>query len=226
MKPLIHVLEDDESVRKSLVRLLCAAGFETRAYISAGDFLLNPLPTQHGCILLDLNMPGPSGLDLQSALQRADYQLPIIFLTAHADISAVIRAMKAGAVDFLLKPVESEVLLEAIERALTRDLVQRNERLEENALLARFATLSPREKEVFKRIVAGKLNKQIADDLGIAERTVKAQRADVLTKLQATCVADLGRFAEQLARFEKPKAEQTYTKVKLATLNGGDAAAP
>ena len=225
MKPLVHVLEDDESVRKSLVRLLGAAGFETRAYVSAGDFLLNPLPTQHGCILLDLNMPGPSGLDLQSSLQRADIQLPIIFLTAHADVSAVIRAMKAGAVDFLLKPVESEVLLEAIGRALHRDLEQRNERLEESALLARFATLSPREKEVFNRIVAGKLNKQIADDLGIAERTVKAQRADVLTKLQATCVADLGRFAEQLARLETAKADSDYTKVKRAARNGEDLAA-
>jgi FixJ family two-component response regulator len=226
MKPLIHVLEDDESVRKSLVRLLCAAGYETRAYISAGDFLLNPLPTQHGCILLDLNMPGPSGLDLQSSLQRADFQLPIIFLTAHADLSAVIRAMKAGAVDFLLKPVESAVLLEATGRALSRDLEERRLRLEESALLARFATLSPREREVFKRIVSGKLNKQIADDLGIAERTVKAQRADVLTKLQATCVADLGRFAEQLARCEKIKVVPDYTKVQHSTHNGGDLAAP
>lgn len=225
MKPLIHVLEDDESVRKSLVRLLCAAGFEARAYISAGDFLLNPLPTQHGCILLDLNMPGPSGLDLQSALGRADFQLPIIFLTAHADVSAVIRAMKAGAVDFLLKPVEGEVLLEAIGRALSRDLEQRNLRLEEAALLARFATLSPREQEVFKRIVAGKLNKQIADDLGIAERTVKAQRADLLTKLQANCVADLGRFAEQLARFDKSRVEPSYAAAKLGSLSK-DAAAP
>lgn len=225
MKALIHILEDDESVRKSLVRLLCAAGFETRSYISAGDFLLDPLPTQHGCMLLDLNMPGPSGLDLQSSLQRSGFLLPIIFLTAHADISSVIRAMKAGAIDFLLKPVESEVLLEAIGRALSRDLEQRNLRLEEEALLARFATLSPREQEVFRRIVAGKLNKQIADDLGIAERTVKAQRADVLTKLQANCIADLGRIAEQLARFDKSKAEPSYAALKLGSL-GRDAAAP
>jgi FixJ family two-component response regulator len=203
IKPVIHIIEDDESLRRSLVRLLGASGFETRSHESAGSFLLHSLPTQHGCLLLDLNMPGPSGLDLQAALRARDFQMPIIFMTAHADITAGIRAMKNGAIDFLLKPVETEVLLEAIRRALKHDVEQRTLRGEMDALLERFSTLSPREHDVFRRIVAGKLNKQIADELGIAERTVKAHRADVFVKLQASCVADLGRFAEQLSRLDK-----------------------
>ena len=196
--PLIHVVDDDESLRTALLRLLSAAGFEACGYASTGDFLLHPLPDRPGCLLLDVRMPGPSGLDLQAALQRQGITLPVIFLTGHADVASSVRAMKAGAVDFLTKPVERDTLLDALQRALERDALQRAARDEADRLRARFASLTPREREVFDRIVAGRLNKQIADELGIAERTVKLQRAQVMAKLGAGSAAELGRLAERL----------------------------
>jgi FixJ family two-component response regulator len=198
--PLIHVVDDDESMRTALLRLLNAAGFEARGYASAGDFLLHPLPERPGCVLLDMRMPGPSGLDLQTALQRQGIALPVVFLTGHADVASSVRAMKAGAVDFLTKPVERHSLLDAIQRALTRDASERASREDADRLRARFASLTPRERDVFDCIVAGKLNKQIADELEIAERTVKLQRAHVMEKLGAASAAELGRLAEQLKR--------------------------
>ncbi len=196
--PLIHVVDDDDSLRTALLRLLGAAGFEARGYASTGDFLLNRGPDRHGCLLLDIRLPGVSGLDLQEALQGQGVALPVIFMTGHADVASSVRAMKAGAVDFLAKPVERKVLLDAIAHALARDAAQRAARAEADRLRARFALLTPREREVFDGIVAGRLNKQIADDLGIAERTVKAQRAQVLAKLGADSAAELGRLAERL----------------------------
>jgi len=197
-RPLIHVVDDDESLRKALLRLLDLAGFEARGYSSTGDFLLNPPPDRPGCLLLDIHMPGPSGLDLQEALRSRGITLPIVFLTGHADVASSVRAMKAGAVDFLMKPVERHTLLDALERALKRDALQRSAREEGDRLRALFASLTPREREVFDHIVAGKLNKQIADELGVAERTVKLQRAQVMAKLGAGSVAELGRLAERL----------------------------
>jgi FixJ family two-component response regulator len=196
--PLIHVVDDDDSLRKALLRLLDAAGFEARGYASTGDFLLSPPPDRPGCLLLDVRMPGPSGLDLQAVLQSRGITLPVVFLTAHADVGSSVRAMKAGAVDFLMKPVERDTLLEALRRALESDALQRVARGEEDRLRALFVSLTPREREVFDHIVAGKLNKQIADDLGIAERTVKLQRAQVMAKLGAGSAAELGRLAERL----------------------------
>lgn len=196
--PLIHVVDDDESQRTALLRLLGAAGFEARAYASTGEFLLHALPDRHGCVLLDVRMPGPSGLDLQEALLRQGVELPVVFLTGHANVSSAVRAMKAGAVDFLSKPVERETLFEAIRRALARDEVRRASRDEASQLRERFASLTPREREVLDLIVAGRLNKQIADELGIAERTVKAERAQVMTKLGANSPAELGVMAERL----------------------------
>jgi FixJ family two-component response regulator len=187
-------------MRTALLRLLNAAGFEARGYASAGDFLLHPLPERPGCVLLDMRMPGPSGLDLQTALQRQGIALPVVFLTGHADVASSVRAMKAGAVDFLTKPVERHSLLDAIQRALTRDASERASREDADRLRARFASLTPRERDVFDCIVAGKLNKQIADELEIAERTVKLQRAHVMEKLGAASAAELGRLAEQLKR--------------------------
>ena len=142
-------------------------------------------------------MPGPSGLELQDALGRHGVRLPVIFLTGHGDLAAGVRAMKAGAVDFLTKPVERETLLDAIEHALKRDATAR-ERSGREQLRARFAQLTPREREVFARVVAGLLNKQIADRLGVGERTVKAQRAQVMAKLDAANAAELGRIAAAL----------------------------
>jgi FixJ family two-component response regulator len=197
-KPLIHVVDDDESLRTAVLRLLSAAGFEACGYASTGDFLLHPLPDRPGCLLLDVRMPGPSGLDLQAALKQQGIMLPVIFLTGHADVSSSVRAMKAGAVDFLTKPVKRDILLDALRRALELDVLLRAARDEADRLRAHFASLTPREREVFDLIIAGRLNKQIAEVLGIAERTVKLQRAQVMTKLGAGSAAELGRLAEKL----------------------------
>jgi FixJ family two-component response regulator len=202
--PLVHVVDDDESLRTALLRLLGAAGFEARGYASTGDFLLNRGPDRHGCILLDMRMPGPSGLELHAALEQQGIALPVVFLTGHADVTSSVRAMKAGAVDFLAKPVERDTLLDAIRRALAKDAIARADSDEADGLRARFAALTAREREVFDAIVAGKLNKQIAVDLGIAERTVKAQRAQLMVKLGANSAAELGRLAERLAQLPRP----------------------
>jgi FixJ family two-component response regulator len=195
---VIHVVDDDESLRTALQRLLTAAGYRVRTYASAGDFLLEPPVDAPGCLLLDLHMPGPSGLDLQEALKRHGVRLPVIFLTGHGDLPTGVRAMKAGAVDFLTKPVERETLFAAVAQAVEVDAVQRAARSTHSELLGRYAQLTAREREVLDLIVAGKLNKQIAGDLGIAERTVKAQRAQVMVKLGATNAAELGSIAAQL----------------------------
>ena len=200
LPPLIHVVDDDESLRTALLRLLGAAGFEARGYASTGDFLLQPPPDRPGCVLLDVRMPGPSGLDLQAALRRQGNPLPMVFLTGYADVAASVQAMKAGAVDFLTKPIARETLFEALQRALVRDAAQRAARAEAERLRAAFATLTPRERAVFDGIVAGQLNKQVADALGIAERTVKLQRAQLMAKLGVGSAAELGRLAERLQR--------------------------
>jgi FixJ family two-component response regulator len=195
--PVIHVVDDDESFRTAIVRLLKAAGFEVRDYPSAGDFLLAK-PASPGCVVLDIRLPGPSGLDLQDAFRDNELALPIIFLTGHGDIPMSVRAMKAGAVDFLTKPVQKEALLNAIRNALARDADKRQERERTAMLRARLDALTPRERAVFDGVVAGKLNKQIATALGIAERTVKAHRAQVMEKLGANSLAELVHIAEQL----------------------------
>ncbi|MFA6956556.1 MAG: response regulator [Thermoanaerobaculia bacterium] len=197
---VVHVVDDDVSQRTALLRLLGAAGFETRGYASAGEFLLHPVPDNHGCVLLDVRMPGPSGLDLQDALRRQGVTIPVIFLTGHANVDSAVRALKAGAVDFLSKPVDRDELFEAIRRALELDARRRAEIDEAAELRARFATLTPRERDVLDRIVAGKLNKQIADDLGVAERTVKAERAQVMQKIGASSPAELGALAERVRK--------------------------
>ena len=196
--PLIHVVDDDDSLRTAMLRLLDAAGFEAHGYASTGEFLLQPVPDRPGCLLLDVRMPGPSGLDLQAALLAQRIALPVVFLTGHADVPSSVRAMKAGAVDFLEKPVSRDTLLGALRRALERDASQRAARDDTARLRALFATLTPREREVFDRVVSGRLNKQIADELHTSERTVKAQRALLMTKLGADSAAALGALAEQL----------------------------
>lgn len=196
--PLIRVVDDDESLRAALLRLLDAAGYEAQGYASTGDFLLHSPRERPGCLLLDLRLPGPSGLDLQASLPDNGFSLPVVFMTGHPEVAASVRAMKAGAVDFLEKPVERKTLLDALQRALARDASQRQARAEAEHLRARFAALSPREHEVLARVVAGKLNKQIADELGVSERTVKSQRAQLMDKLGAGSSAELGALAERL----------------------------
>lgn len=196
---IVHVVDDDDSVRAGIVRLLEAAGYAALAYGSAGEFLLER--SDHdapGCILLDVRMPGPSGLDLQEALARLEVQVPIVFLTGHGDIPMSVRAMKGGAVDFLTKPVSRDTLLGAVRSALARDAAARAVRARLSELRARYETLTPREREVFAGVVAGKLNKQIAFELGTAERTIKAHRAQVMGKMQVASVAELVHVADQL----------------------------
>jgi FixJ family two-component response regulator len=198
-KPIVHVVDDDDSLRKAVTRLLHAAGYDVRAYASAGDFALaGREKNKRGCVLLDVRMPGPSGLELQEALAREDEPLPVIFLTAHGDVPSSVRAMKAGAVDFLTKPIKRDVLLNAVRVALARDMCLHTSREQLRDLRARFARLTPREKEVFDLVVAGRLNKQIAVELGMAERTVKAHRGQVMTKMQVTSVAELVHLADKM----------------------------
>ncbi len=194
----VHVVDDDDSLRLAVSRLLRAAGYEVLAYASSGEFLLSHQPGLRGCLLLDVRMPGPNGMDLHDALQRQGSSLPVIFLTGHGDIPMSVRAMKAGAVDFLIKPVKRENLLRAVKSALARE----SEAFANSELLQacrrNFATLTEREREVFVRVAEGHLNKNIAADLGTAERTVKAHRAQVMRKMQAASIADLVRAADLL----------------------------
>lgn len=199
--PLIHVVDDDDDQRNALLRLLGAAGYDARGHASVGDFLLHELhelPDRPGCLVLDLRMPGQSGLDLQAVLNERERSLPIVFLSGNADVASSVRAMKAGAIDFLTKPVESAVLLKAIETALASEAAQRKVRDEALRVGALLSSLSTRERAVLDLIIAGSLNKQIADTLGIAERTVKLHRANLMSKLNVRSPAQLGQLAEQL----------------------------
>jgi FixJ family two-component response regulator len=195
---IIHVVDDDEALRTALLRLLRAGGYDAVGYSSAGDFLLHRPPDRPGCLVLDVRMPGPSGLQLQTALREQGTELPVVFMTGHSDVASCVSAMRAGALDYLEKPVDPQVLLEVVARALLRDQQARLLRREREQLLASFKSLSDRERQVFDLVVAGKLNKQIADLLHVAERTVKAQRAVLMAKLGADSVAALGRLAERL----------------------------
>jgi FixJ family two-component response regulator len=197
--PVIHVIDDDGSMRIAVARLLEAQGYEVRTYASAGDFLLKPPEPGPGCIVLDLKMPGPSGLDLQDALQRRPHSLPIVFLTGRGDIASSVRAMKSGAVDFLTKPVEPNVLVHAVETALRRDQSVRTDWESVGKAQARYERLTARERTVFHGVVAGKLNKQIAAELGIAERTVKMHRGQVMMKMEAGSLLQLAHVSDLLA---------------------------
>lgn len=198
-KPIVHLVDDDDSLRKAVTRLLRAAGYDVRAYASAGEFALASRENnKRGCVLLDVRMPGPSGLDLQEALAREEEPLPVIFLTGYGDVPTTVRAMKAGAVDFLTKPIKRDVLLNAVRTALARDLRLHTSHEQRRDLRMRFTKLTPRERNVFELVVAGRLNKQIAAELGMAERTVKAHRAQVMAKMQATSLAELVHLADKM----------------------------
>ena len=196
--PVIHIVDDDASFRGSMSRLLRASGYQTELYES-GDALLQKLPiVESGCILLDLRMSGLQGFELQERLAKSGNILPIIFLTGHGDIEAGVRAMKAGAEDFLTKPVSREALFECVERALARNVQQRQQQDRMNAMRRLVAKLTPREAEVFALVVRGKLNKQIAHELGTTVRTIKAHRQAAMEKLHVASVAEAVSIAERL----------------------------
>jgi len=193
MSGLVHVVDDDASFRTAIERRLRHAGYQVDSHASA-QHLLDCLPGSSetpGCILLDMQMPGLNGLELQNRLVELGTILPVVFVTGHSDIPTTVRAIKAGAEDFLTKPISSEVMIAAIERALARCDLARRQQIELDAFRALVATLTPRERQVFELIVRGKINKQIANELGTTERTVKAHRHEVMEKLQAHSLAEL-----------------------------------
>jgi FixJ family two-component response regulator len=196
--PVLHVVDDDASFRTAIGRLLRASGYEVVLYQSGDEFLESPRNKEPGCILLDIRMAGLSGLELQDRLRKLDSILPIVFLTGHGDIPTSVRAIKAGAEDLLSKPVEKKVLIEAIERALARYRERRAEHDRLDALRSLVLALTPRETEVFGLMVRGKLNKQIAHELGTSERTIKAHRHSIMQKLQVQSVAEAVSIAERL----------------------------
>jgi FixJ family two-component response regulator len=193
----VFVVDDDPSVLRALTRLLHAAGYRVSAFRSPQEFLAAHDPAVPGCAVLDLAMPGLNGLDLQQALAASGCHRPVIFVTGRGDVPSSVQAMKAGAVDFLTKPVSEEDLLAAVRRALDRDRVMREARAELAVIAERINTLTPREREVLGYVVAGRLNKQIAAELGTVEKTIKVHRSRVMGKMCVRSVADLVRLAER-----------------------------
>jgi len=194
-RPVVFVVDDDASVRKSLARLVTIAGYEVEAFASVGDFLARPPHEGAACLLLDVRMPGRTGPDLQEALRTMGRRLSIIFMTGHGDVRVSVKAMKDGAVDFLTKPLDERVLLTAIQQAVARTLAEQTEQGHVAEVQSRIATLTPREVEVFALVATGMLNKQIGSELGIAEKTVKVHRARVMDKMRAGSLAHLVRLA-------------------------------
>jgi FixJ family two-component response regulator len=195
---IIFVVDDDASVRRSMERLVRPLGFAIQTFASAKEFLDSARVDRPGCLVLDVHMPGLSGLDLQRELAQNGIEIPIVFLTGHGDIPMTVRAMKAGAVEFLTKPVKPRDLVTAIRGAIERDRVSHQARREGAALRERYERLTPREREVLPLVVAGLLNKQIAGELATSERTVKFHRAHIMQKMEAESLADLVRIAERL----------------------------
>jgi len=199
--PIVHVVDDDASFLTAISRLLRANGFSVKTYSSAHKFLAHRDADVPGCVLADLQMPEMSGLDLQAALAQTSNPLPILFLTGHGDIPSSVQAMRDGAEDFLEKRAPKEKLLDAVNRALARDSREREARGRQRELRALFDTLTDREREVLAHVVQGRLNKQIAWDLGIHERTVKLHRTAITTKLNVQSVAELTHFTQEAGLF-------------------------
>jgi FixJ family two-component response regulator len=192
------LVDDDQSVLRALTRLLSAAGLEPRAFPSPAAFLRAHDPAMPGCLVLDVALPGLDGLELQQALAGSECARPIVFITGRGDVPTSVRAMKEGAVDFLTKPVNDSELLAAVHRAIEVDRLARAARAELDALKQRLASLTPREREVLAQVIAGRLNKQIAANLGTVEKTIKVHRARIMEKMAVRSLADLVRLAERL----------------------------
>ena len=195
---VVFVIDDDPSMLRSLASLLRSVGLEARVFSSAPEFMRAQRPDAPGCLVLDVRLPGMSGLAFQQELAKAGIALPVIFITGHGDVPMSVRAMKAGAVEFLTKPFDDQLLLDAINGAIERDRERRRTAAQLTELQTRYRTLTEREREVFKLVIAGRLNKQIADDLSLSVVTVKVHRAHVMRKMLAKSVVDLVRMADQL----------------------------
>jgi len=192
---IVFIIDDDPLYRGSTERLVRSVGLRVQSFESAREFLSSRRPNVASCLVLDVRMPGLSGLDLQLELAKVGVQMPIIFVTGHGDIPMSVQAMKAGAVEFLAKPFRDQALLDAINQAIERDRVTRRQRARSVELRRRYESLGPREREVFECVVSGMLNKQIADKLGTTERTIKFHRGQIMRKMEAKSVAELVRFA-------------------------------
>lgn len=198
MSPIVYVVDDEPSVCLALKRLLRSVGLEARTFISAQEFLNSGRPDAPGCLILDVRLPGLSGLDLQAGLAAEKIDLPVVFITGHGDIPMSVRAMKAGAIEFLTKPFREQDLLEAIQRGIEQNRNVRIQSAEMRVLQQLYALLTPREREVFPCVASGLLNKQIAAQLGTSEKTIKVHRGQIMQKMKAKSLAHLIRMAEKL----------------------------
>jgi FixJ family two-component response regulator len=196
--PMVFVVEDDPSVREALAGLIRSAGWNVEVYVSAQEFLAHPKPDGPGCLVLDIGLPGLSGLDLQSRMAELHWDIPIVFITGHGDIPMSVRAMKAGAVEFLTKPFVDQDLLDGIQLAIERDRIARSEEAQLRELRDCYASLTPREQQVLELVISGRLNKQAAAELGISEITIKVHRGRVMAKMRATSLPDLVNRAAKL----------------------------
>jgi FixJ family two-component response regulator len=196
--PTVLVVDDDPDLRMSIGRLLRSLGMDAQLFASIADFLESHPPDGPSCLVLDVRLPGQSGLDLQRELATAKRELPIIFITGHGDIPMTVQAMKGGAIEFLTKPFRDQDLLDAIQLGLSRDRVRRENEKALATLIERFASLSPRERDIMIQVARGRLSKQIAGDMGIAEATVKVHRSRAMRKMKARSLPELGRMADKL----------------------------
>jgi FixJ family two-component response regulator len=197
-RAIVHIIDDDKSLRDALGRVFRSVGLEALTYGTAREFINATRPDLPGCIVLDVRLPGINGLDLQTQLAELGIRLPVVLMTGHGDIPMTVRAMKAGAVDFLPKPVRDQDMLDAVAAAIDRDRKRRATEADTAEITARFATLSPREQQVMMLVTAGKMNKQVAGELGVSEVTVKIHRGSAMRKMEARTLADLVRMADLL----------------------------